>query len=95
MFQTTKFGHTYFDDETPGAMRNGTRIIKLLAFDDNEMHPIGTTGTVIGSLPIPVEVRESVRDLIDTTSNFLYTVEWDTMPDIPVVVVSAKIGMIQ
>lgn len=88
-------GVVYVDDEAPGAMPNGTRIVKLRIYDAVEAHPIGTPGTVLGSIPLPEEVTKELADRGVPDARFSYFVEWDPLPGYPVAVVGPKIGRMQ
>lgn len=54
-------------DQAPGCWPNGTRIEKA-TFERGDMHRIGQTGTVLGSVRIPEQKRAA------------YFVEWDSHP---------------
>lgn len=71
----------YVTTEAPGALRNGTRIVKTVE-EPGDAHAVGATGTVIGSLgPMP------------GTGEFGYFVLWDDMPGAPVFVRGGKVGL--
>ena len=65
-------------DEYPGALRNGTRIVKV-TFERGDAHPVGTRGVVLGSVGHP-------------TIGFGYFVEWATLPRHAVFVLAAKVA---
>lgn len=67
--------------QAPGAIPNRRRIVKIAA-DEGDANPVGTMGTVLGSISRP-EVLNGV---------LLYFVEWDTMPRVAVGVAAFKIG---
>jgi hypothetical protein len=64
-------------DEYPGALRNGTRIVKVLTLP-GDAHPVGTRGVVLGSMGHP-EVGLG------------YFVEWETKTRVAVFVEANKI----
>jgi len=64
-------------DEAPGAMRNGTRIVKS-AKDPGDARGIGATGTVLGSLS-------------DPEWGLCYFIEWDSQPRVAVAVIAWKV----
>jgi hypothetical protein len=72
-------------DEAPGAMPNGTRIVKVL-FEKGDTHAIGSTGIVLGSIPAPNDPHPPV--LI----NHFYFIEWDDYPGFAVGVADLKIA---
>ena len=67
-------------DQAPGAIPNGTSIVKT-ATEAGDVHPVGTKGTVIGSICDP-----------KVDSRTLYFVEWASRPHAAVAVVDWKIG---
>jgi hypothetical protein len=64
-------------DEAPGAMKNGTRVRKVVS-ESGDAHPLGSLATVLGSLHHP-------------TLGYAYFVEWDDRPRTATAVVGAKI----
>jgi len=68
-------------DEYPGALPNGTRIIKVLMLQGDAHRP-GAKGTVLGSMGHP-------------QIGIGYFVEWDDTPKTAVFVEARKIGMTQ
>jgi hypothetical protein len=71
-------------EQAPGAMPNGTRVVKVM-FEKGDTHPIGSIGTVLGSLtadPNPV---------VPGVEHF-YFIEWDDQPRLAVGVVNLKIA---
>lgn len=63
--------------EILGAYRNGTRVQKVDGIDEGGV-PLGTLGTVLGSLSEP-------------SKGIAYFVEWDAMPKCAVLVMAFKI----
>lgn len=63
----------------PGAWPPGTRVVKT-RFEANDSQPVGTLGTVLGSIGHP--------DLGPG-----YFVEWDTLPGCAVLVMGTKVGI--
>jgi hypothetical protein len=69
-------------DEAPGAIRNGTRVVKIDSMS-GDTHKIGDEAVVVGSMgPIEYQGRKGV---------YGYFVEWDDMPGLPVMIVSWRI----
>lgn len=68
-------------NQAEGAIKNGSRIEKCNTAGD-DAHPDGSLGTVLGSLG-PVNV--------DGLNGYLYCVEWDDRPGLPVFVSSPRI----
>jgi hypothetical protein len=66
-------------DEAPGAIPNGTRIVKVWSENDKET-PVGTNGTVLGSISHP-------------NVGLAYFIEWDSRPRQAVLNVEKKIGL--
>jgi hypothetical protein len=66
-------------DQAPLAMKNGTRVVKKMVDDSNDLAKVGTLGTVLGSIANPMSM------------GLAYFVEWDTHPRLPSLVVAAKI----
>lgn len=79
------YGGVFTRDSVPGAIPNGARIVKVktMVGDDN---PIGTLGTVLGSMRAPGEVRKRFPGVV-----YFYFVEWDSVPRMTVGVMSTKI----
>lgn len=77
-----KFKHkgplVFTTDQAPGAIPNGTPIVKTFS-DKGDANPVGTTGIVLGSM-------------FDGEHIAGYFVEWQTMPGVPVFVAEFKIG---
>lgn len=71
----------------PGAMPNGTRIVKARE-EGRDATPIGTGGTVLGSLD-----GNLVEDFNPDGGRirFFYFVEWDNRPRVAVAVMDWKI----
>jgi len=67
---------TFTRGEVDGALRNGTRVVKV-TFDSKDAHHPGDLATVIGSFGVP--------------EKFGYFVEWDDMPRAAVFVEPRKI----
>jgi hypothetical protein len=70
------FGH-FTRQEAPGAIRNGTRILKR-GTKPNDPHPDGTPGTVLGSIG-------------DHLRGFGYFIEWDPRPKYAVFIEGTRI----
>jgi hypothetical protein len=66
----------YTTGQAPGAIPNGTPIIKVFS-EQGDANPVGTTGVVLGSMS-------------DGTITG-YFIEWQTMPGVPVFVAGFKI----
>lgn len=77
---TIENGVAYPTAQALGAMRNGTRVVKVRS-QMADAHPDGATGTVVGSL----------RDSEVANNMVLYFVKWDTRPGVPVAVISWKL----
>jgi hypothetical protein len=67
----------YTNENAPGAIPRGTPIVKV-ATDAGDINPIGTRGTVLGSLRHGDQIG--------------YFVEWEVTPGLPVFVLDFKIG---
>ncbi len=64
----------------------GEKIVKTLCLDgENDLNPVGTVGTVVGSLAAEPEI---------TRFKFMYAVQWPSFP-YPVLVVDFKIEKLQ
>jgi len=74
-------GH-YVETEAEGAIPNRTRIRKT-AFEEGDGNPIGSLGTVVGSVVSPLD---------DGSSGYAYFIEWDRFPGLAVFCVGWKIG---
>lgn len=72
---------SFTTQESPGAFPNGTRIAKVDQDNANDLTPIGTEGTVLGSMRHP-----------DPKLGLCYFIEWDDKPRCAVAVVAWKIG---
>jgi hypothetical protein len=72
-------------NQAPGAYRNGTRIVKV-SVEPSDAHPIGTPGTVLGSIK-----TDDPRVLATEPSGIAYFVEWDVKRRQAVFVVAGKI----
>src|SRR5262245_15908147 len=70
-------GVFFFEDEYPGAMKNGTRVVKVRG-DEGDTHPLGALATVVGSIGHP-------------DVGVCYFVEWDEHPGVPVAVMAFKL----
>ena len=69
-------------NEAEGAYPNGTRVVKTMVDSPNE-RPVGSLGTILGSIPGDVDELSSVK--------FFYFVEWDILPRIATGCIDAKI----
>lgn len=69
---------SYATTHVPGAYKNGTRIQKQ-AHEEGDAHPVGTLGTVLGSLSHPEK-------------GIAYFVEWDPLPRHAVLVIARKLA---
>ncbi|WP_028168876.1 hypothetical protein [Bradyrhizobium elkanii] len=67
----------YTADQIEGAIANGTPVVKVLS-ERGDTNAVGTKGVVVGSV--------AGRGIVD------YFVEWETAPDVPVVVADNKIA---
>lgn len=65
-------------DQAPGALPNGTRVVKVKEDDSSDLHSIGEMGTILGSLSHPAV-------------GIGYFVQWDSRPRMPTFVVAGKI----
>lgn len=66
-------------DEAPGALPNGSRVRKIKEDPGGDSTPIGTLGTVLGSL-------------WEVSVGYAYFVEWDGRPRLARLVVGWKIA---
>jgi hypothetical protein len=71
----------YTTDQVEGAIANGTPVVKVLS-EEGDTNPVGTRGVVIGSVAGDFDGRVIVD----------YFVEWETAPNVPVVVADEKIA---
>ena len=69
--------------EAPGALPNGTRILKINSKDE-DTHGDGAAGTVTGSLSVPEE-----PEFADET--YFYFIEWDDLPALPIGIRGSRI----
>lgn len=67
-------------DQAPGALRNGTRIMKANS-EDGDGHPNGALGTVLGSISDPNVAKGMV----------MYFIEWDARPKVAVGTIGFKV----
>jgi hypothetical protein len=65
-------------EQAPGAMASGSRIVKAKS-EEGDAHPVGTTGTVLGSLLAPGQ------------RHIGYFIEWDPSPRTAVFVIGWKL----
>ncbi len=77
------FGH-YVESQAEGAIPNGERIRKCWC-EDGDANPVGTVGTVIGSIGPVDDVPEF------QSCRYGYFVEWSTYPGVAVFVAGKKI----
>jgi hypothetical protein len=70
-------------DQALGALPNGTRVVKTVMGGGGDTHPIGATGSVIGSL---------VADWAEDPGEYFYFVEWDDNPKVAVGVAGDKVA---
>lgn len=68
-------------EQAEGAIQNGSTIVKVWS-ERGDTHPVGTKGTVLGSIHHP-------------QLGYLYFVEWETLPRVAVGVIGEKIGAMQ
>jgi hypothetical protein len=80
----------YTDDEAPGAMPNGSRVIKV-AGDPGDAHDVGKLGRVIGSMDALAAGYLNAGPA-GQRARFFYFVYWDKMPGVPVGVIEWKIA---
>jgi hypothetical protein len=78
---------TWTDNESAGAIPNGERIVKSWA-EEGDATPIGMQGTVLGSIGPPDLPGFEPPD----GCFYLYFVEWDDKPGIPVGVTDRKVA---
>jgi hypothetical protein len=73
--------------EAPGAIPNGTRIVKIACDPGGgDRHPVGAQGKVLGSMKNPGTAFPKVK--------YMYCLEWDDMPGVPVFAADWKIARI-
>jgi hypothetical protein len=80
-------------NQADGALANGTRVIKTNSEPDDG-HSNGESGTVIGSIKVPEEVREATRSMADfrfPNETHVYWVVWDAGPGLPVFTIGSKL----
>ena len=70
----------YVIGEYPGAMKNGTRVVKVFA-EPGDAHPLGALATGIGSMGHP-------------SGGVGYFVIWDGEPGVPVFVMAKKLAQL-
>jgi hypothetical protein len=75
-------------EQAEGALPNGTRIRKV-AVDGRDAHPVGTLGTVLGSIKAPPGMPADMPD------PFGYFIEWDPTPRVAVFTRSGKIEVLE
>jgi hypothetical protein len=84
--------------QADGAIPNGARIVKAHA-EEGDGHPVGSLGTVLGSLGFPPEAAEeaaaelAAKGLDPRPVKYAYFVEWDATPRVAVGVMDYKIGV--
>lgn len=88
-------GHVFTREEADGAIPNGTVIRKCDA-DDDDAHPIGTMGVVIGSLKADPRNELSKAKLLEMEPRFrdaeyAYFIEWRGDPHKVIGIISPKI----
>jgi hypothetical protein len=86
----SKSGIFYTTEQAEGAFPNGTRIEKIQS-DETDSHRNGAKGKVIGSMgnkstSITISTKYGSR-----ISNYIYFVEWDDTPDIPVAIAGFRL----
>jgi hypothetical protein len=82
-WKRNELGLNWTEEEAPGALPNGTKIVKVAA-DPDDMRPLGATGVVIGSLgPVNLPGWEHVK--------YGYFVRWDDAPEWPTAVMDFKV----
>jgi hypothetical protein len=74
-------------DQAEGAIPNGARIVKSFT-EEHDANPVGTLGTVLGSIEAPPGVT-------GYPDKFFYFVEWDPSPRLAVGVRAAKIAEVK
>ena len=72
------FDSPFTRNEAVGALANGTRVVKVLEDVSRDLHPVGTVGTIMGSLHL------------NSLGN-AYFVAWDDRPTMPTFCVAGKI----
>jgi hypothetical protein len=68
-----------WDNQAEGAWPKGARVRKVNSVKDDG-HDDGALATVVGSLPIPEDVKEDMEEPCD----YFYFVAWDDLPYLPV-----------
>lgn len=63
-------------DQAPGAIANGTRIVKAES-EPGDTNPVGTRGVVLGSIDVS---DIALPELKRPAEQFVYFVEWDSLP---------------
>lgn len=77
----------YTKNQAEGAIPNGTRIVKCFS-PPSDSRPVGSTGTVIGSLDVPEDVPGVP---FSNPGGYFYFVEWDEMRGVAVGCTGVKI----
>lgn len=67
-------------NEAQGAYPNGTRVVKSMV-DSPDERPIGSLGTVLGSIP----------GLEEENVKFFYFIEWDILPRVAIGCMDCKV----
>lgn len=81
----------FLPGEAPGAIPNGRRIVKVASAPD-DANPNGTGGKVVASHAFPADAAAKLaRERNEAPERFVYFVEWDTLPGVPVFVRGSKI----
>lgn len=72
-------------NEAEGAWPNGTRVRKVNS-QDGDGHLDGSLGTILGSYKNTHKTEPKFEDVA-----YLYWVEWDDMPKVPIGTISTKL----
>lgn len=83
-------------DEAPGALPNGTKIVKTMS-DPEDITPTGMTGIVLGSITIPAQVHEALiakgKTVPEPRPDFFYFVVWDDKKNMAIGCLSHKLRL--
>lgn len=92
LFTETGWTGVFTRHETPGALPNGTRIVKA-EVEPGDSQPLGALGKVIGSMPnVPEVFEEAKRKGLRPPNAYWYFVEWDALPRHAVAIMDWKIA---
>jgi hypothetical protein len=74
--------------EASGAIRNGRTVIKQNS-EPGDAHPDGTLGTVMSSIPVPIEIRAGAIAEGYGDCEYFYFIDWGG--GIPVGTIDSKV----